>query len=52
MNFNLAIIGYGLTGKKRAENLGRGNLIAIYDKNKNQIKDVKKKNSMHLSPKL
>ena len=43
MNFYLAIIGYGLTGKKRAENLGIGNLIAIYDKNKNQIKDVKKK---------
>ena len=43
MKFNIGIIGYGSIGKKRSQNLGKGNLLAIYDKNKSQIKkkDIK-----------
>lgn len=37
MIFNIGIIGFGSIGKKRAQNLGKGNLLAIFDKNKSQI---------------
>ncbi len=37
MKFNIGIIGYGAVGKKRAQNLGKGNLLAIYDHNKSQV---------------
>ncbi len=37
MTFNVGIIGFGSVGKKRARNLGKGNLLAIYDKNKSHI---------------
>lgn len=43
VNFNIGIIGFGSLGKKRAQNLGKGNLLGIYDNNKSQIKNKYRK---------
>ena len=36
-NFNIGIIGFGSLGKKRAQNLGKGNLLAVHDNDKSQV---------------